>query len=725
MPPFLAMLVWALLLLPYVLSIPLPLADHRTGIPTALARRQASSGKPGFMAGVGSMISRVIGSSYPPSSDLFKDAAVQVVYGPQDMNQLASFKFGTTSKPEIMKLKSTNKYHTEHVLEFQVVKNLILSLAQGEKASKNSAVTPWTPKATSKYPNPVNTTIASQSTSKPLKEFMKRATTELDFHPYLCLWWTLQNAHHDAPKSFTVGNIKNQSPFNIISKSLPTTENFGNEFVLVDEDTNSLKNAVWSSNANIRTVKKMTDWIEKGTGETFDPTLAMKAFIAVKHTMLCWEYMTIHEIQSIYDTEVKRIVSAFGSIESQMQNSRVGPGSTFPYFKNPYQMLGLQEKSEDFLRWYAKVSYDKSIKFIKIWAPVIIATWSEDYRDVPLSTEENSVPVMIKNWDLNKQSNSLAKLRDLFATEIAAEAEDIEDEGEMPTTDGWDSQSGDEGGQKTDSEISEGEAPAGPGVPGVPQTPGKPSNRPPKVPPAPQKPQGQAGRPGSAEEPSPSKKNENKTPPGTVDEVPKPDTGTDRKADTSTEGKAGTGTGQSQDQGAGTGTGTGRQQRKAKNPNPAYGGAAKGAEKDLRFKDVKREDMKKFANALYEFINPHGKETWFQTMDRKWKAGPYYGGGQTMTLSFRPGQSQQQAPAGGAGATPQRQSGGGASGLGGTSSRPPQATGQPAGGRPAPQPGRSGGQAPPPNQKPQKQDGKQQKGSGSTTKGGSGSGKKG
>lgn len=38
-----------------------------------------------------------------------------------------------------------------------------------------------------------------------------------------------------------------------------------------------------------------------------------------------------------------------------------GAGSDFPYFKAGYQMLGLKEKSEDFLRNYAKTSYEKSM----------------------------------------------------------------------------------------------------------------------------------------------------------------------------------------------------------------------------------------------------------------------------------------------------------------------------------------------------------------------------
>ncbi|KLU86704.1 hypothetical protein MAPG_05716 [Magnaporthiopsis poae ATCC 64411] len=752
MAPLLAMLVWALLLLlpSYVLSLPLPSTDVRRSIPTAaLARRQGpnkfSGNKDRFQTGVELLRFYVAGSSYPPSSTLFQNDQVRTAYGPLHMDRPESFDFGTTPKSDIIKLQLTNSYHSEHILEFQVVKNLIYSLTGDPKLSKGAVAT-WTPSATTRYRNPVDPATFAQDRRAVLAPFMKKAAAELGFHSYVCLWWAPPRLPYKQPaqNKLEVGGIKHLPPFDIVINSLPSETNFPNEFVLLHGDTNSLKNAVWSANINIRTVDKMTKYIKAGVEGSYDPTIAMKAFTAVKHTMHTWEYMTIPEIQSTYNKEVARIISTFDSIERQLAKLPVGPGSDYPYFKDGYQMLGLKDKSEDFFRNYAKRSFEKSMKFIKAWAPVIIATWSKDYRDIPLNTDQSLVPGTIKDWDLKQKGHSLAKLRDLFAAEIAAEAAEEDEEAKESAADGWDSQSGGEGAQKSDSEGSEGGAP--PVVPGVPQTPGKPSTKPPKVPLAPQKPQGEAGRPGAVGELSPSKKTEGQSFPDGFPNRPKPDAGkgqgtdatgtTGQKTDTATDAdgkKSGTGTDQSQDQGTGTTAGTGRPQRLTLNPKPVYAGAkaSKDKEKDMRFKDLKHEQMNKLANALFEHLYPQGKDTWFQSMERKWQAGPYYGGGggsggggggggSQMVLPIRPGPSQKVPPSG-AGTTSQRQQGGSGSGSGRSATTSGQAAPAPAT-RTQPK-----GQTPTNTKAPApKNDGKTQAGSGSgTQKGGSSSTTKG
>lgn len=250
MAPLLAMLAWALLLLlpSYVLSLPLPSTDVRRGIPTALARRQgpkkSSGNKSNFEAGVGSLKFLVSGSSYPSRSTLFQDDQVQTGYGPLHMDRLDSFDFGTTPKSEIIKLQRTDNYHSEHILEFQVVKNLILSLTQEAKPSKGTATT-WTPSATTRYRSPVDPATLDQGRRTPLDAFMKKAATELDFHSYLCLWWAPPRLPRGQPaqNKLEVGSIKHLPPFDIITRSLPNDDHFQNELVLLDGDTNGLKNA--------------------------------------------------------------------------------------------------------------------------------------------------------------------------------------------------------------------------------------------------------------------------------------------------------------------------------------------------------------------------------------------------------------------------------------------------------------------------------------------------
>lgn len=51
----------------------------------------------------------------------------------------------------------------------------------------------------------------------------------------------------------------------------------------------------------------MTEYIKAGAKDGFDPTIAVKAFIAVKHTMLSWEYVSYTPLSKKLNRETELI----------------------------------------------------------------------------------------------------------------------------------------------------------------------------------------------------------------------------------------------------------------------------------------------------------------------------------------------------------------------------------------------------------------------------------
>ncbi|UKZ63160.1 uncharacterized protein TrAtP1_004390 [Trichoderma atroviride] len=264
----------------------------------------------------------VRGISFPDSRVLVADASAGTpkygswtTWAPDDWSDCDNMGFRQQSNPAPEDV-DTSKYGTEHILEWQILKNFLQTVGSDETDAS--------------YDNCASDAF-KKANSLTSWDFV-RDDQEWSNCQHLKFWW----AGKPIPVPWYTSANKQFTPLSIMGQVLPNNEKSFNEFQLLYMNVNSAKQAAWSSSfrnyiRDYRSCIKKERWAE-----------AMN-----KVRLVIWTLKYSKATEDIFKAQVKRV----GSWLDQSENALAAVKDT-SWNKCQYKKLGLGDKWRTFIYSY-------------------------------------------------------------------------------------------------------------------------------------------------------------------------------------------------------------------------------------------------------------------------------------------------------------------------------------------------------------------------------------
>ncbi|KAL9030617.1 MAG: hypothetical protein Q9196_001284 [Gyalolechia fulgens] len=243
-------------------------------------------------------------------------------YGYTNPNDCNDFGFGTVGLP--VTGVNSNKFATEHILEFQLLTIFLESLASPAKV----------------YPNP-------------------SGGAKVNYCTWLKGFWTPTGARGRITLN---GNPR--TPLQHVAYMFPGTDSaYNSEFVLLDSGVNTAKEGMWGSSSSINLDQTMTDY------EQQQPDRAVKN---LKDVLSAVAYHRIPAVSTILVDQADRI----GSMFNQMEDALVTKGGG-------YQKVNLQQKWKSWIKGRAERARTRAETHLKDNMKKLEDGYTSNYQQQP------------------------------------------------------------------------------------------------------------------------------------------------------------------------------------------------------------------------------------------------------------------------------------------------------------------------------------------------------
>ncbi|KAJ6007241.1 hypothetical protein N7540_011217 [Penicillium herquei] len=263
--------------------------------------------------------------TFPSSSDLINAAASSpfLTYGPLNPTNCDDYSFGQVATPPST---DSSNWATEHVLEWQLYTDFWQDMTESA------------------------TTFTDPSTATPKKR--------LTMCQYIKFWWDKRNM---------VLNGVTGHPIDLVANAFPSGTTFRSELMLLDKNTNSLKEKIWGD-SQVRQQATMMQYLNGNNNYDFN-----SAVNVCKYLIFAMDYVTQGPVSQVLVTQATRIGQYFDDMETTLAAYN---DPTWNY--QAYQTFDLGDNWRQFMWDQWDLQLNKQRAFLDSWVPQIESYFRAD-----------------------------------------------------------------------------------------------------------------------------------------------------------------------------------------------------------------------------------------------------------------------------------------------------------------------------------------------------------